>query len=928
LDSDIKPAAKTRVHGPKYVGPQVSDSDETSDEEANFEKFRMVTRITKIVEFHHAAALSDIDLALSIFNGRRTKQLGKVEEELKVAQHEKRMLELQVTKENERKAIVAAERKKRRDELRSRSILQDPIQAADSANYDALFDPSTFQVDVDVNGAFALKREDASIKPMANHLGGFSSGIPHAPLPETLGVRSQSVGRETSSVSQGKQSAWKMKSAPSAQPQVHPVYDDAATPIPERMADVPWSSTSLNPLAHSDSLESGDFHISGGFPVESKVKVAPVASGWAKKPSPTSVSAISSLKRADEKPIITVNGVNRIPPPAEAERSASPAIPSSKKLNKKQRQTNKKSGAASSEVETSSSPSIAITASSSKTSISTSSAVEQEELSSTPRANVAHMMMKRQGLVSGMGKSTPVIRSDDPASTPRPSALGRLHNSTESAADEVTPWERMMRKKAPIPDPHGAESFKQETPLNRASKQKPQVQDHRGINFSASTSSAIEEEESPWDRMMRLKAQTQVPQASLNTAPQTSGEEEETPWQRAMRLKGQNQVPHSASMLPSNQMEDESPWERAERMKGQSQISRGASSSAKSMMMEESESPWEHMTRKTSQQGSEKYATTSARPPTGAPSNLWQSEHPDDYPFPISAPDFPSTKAAPIPMRQEFWQPGSVNATHQVWNPSGRTQPSHLDKSSSLATRMSDPGPPSPRSEYTNFPDIDGHQAFVPTSILKGTKSNYPSTKNKKVTIEEIPDEEGGRGFDERLPSNSRYVLDIVEPKPSVPSNMYAGFFDYEAEEDDTESSSVAPTPSTAPTSPPGEIPSLDDDELMEEIKKGDWENLLAGNSSKSTQNTNHARWPTHSFTNEIPTSQVPDGTKLLSALQVVNDVPSTVENPNVPSKPASVVSPIPDTKENKEPVVKPSKEAKGKGKGKGAGGKGKGGRK
>jgi hypothetical protein len=668
LDSDIKLAAKTRVHGPKYVGPQVCDSDETSDEEANFEKFKMVTRITKIVEFHHAAALADIDLALGILNGRRAKQLGKAEEELKVVQHEKRMLELQTTKENERKAIVAAERKKRRDELRSRSILRDPIQAADSANYDALFDPSTFQIDVDVTGGLVLRREAASGKMVGNHVNGLSSGVPQVPMPETLGVHNQNIGRETPSVSQGKQSAWKMKSTPSALSQIHPVHDKAATPIPERMADVPWSSTSPSPLAHSVSLENGDFHIPGGFPVESKAKVA---SGWGKKPSQATVSALGSSKKADERPITAVSGVNRISPPVEPERPASPALPSSKKPNKKQRQANKKSGAAnSSEVETSSSPAIAITASSSKTSISGPSTVEQEELPSTPRANVSHMMTKKQGLALGMGKPTSVIRGDDPASTPRPSVLKRpttTHDPTESTADEETPWERMMRKKAAIPDPHIAESFKQETPLNRAAKQKPQVQDHRGINFSASTSSAVEEE-TPWERMTRLKAQTQAPQSSLDTGAQISGEEEETHLQRAMRSKGQNQ---GASKVPPNPLEDETPWERTMRLKGQSQISRVASSSTtKPMTMEESESPWEQMTRKMSQQSSEKFATTSARPQTGAaPSNLWHSEYPDDYEFPISPPDFPSTKVAPPPMRQsdrEYWLPAGCQCSSSI----------------------------------------------------------------------------------------------------------------------------------------------------------------------------------------------------------------------------------------------------------------------
>lgn len=955
-EDDPKPITKTRVRGPQYIGPQLSDSDDTSEDEADFEKFKMFTRIAKIVEFHHAAALADIDLALSICNGRKTKQLGKLEEEVQVTNHEKQILELQATKENERKAIVSAERKKRRDELRNRSIVRDPSETTDLAKYDALFDPNTFQIDVDVNGAFVLKREDASKKVTENRVNGLSSASSRMPAPEAPRVHNLSGRRDTLSVAPGMQSGWKSKAAPSALSQVHAVYDDetAATPIPQLTVDTTWSISQANM----------DVHVPGGFPSESKEKENPVTSAWGTKPSPANGSVSGSLSktlgsttrtREDKAPVITAKDINRISPPVEAERTASPTMSSSKKLNKKQRQANKKPSAAGSSSNVEPSSTMPTAPSWSRRPAATphidmsqarinGSAAEEEELSSTPRPSFVHMMMKKQGLAPVMTRD---ISTDDPASTPRHSALrqlGTTHNSNESTAEEESLWERMQKKKS---DSYGAESSKQEVSVNRDVWQKPKVPDHRSADSSATTSSTAVVEESPWDRMTRLKAQGQAPQGRLSNTmlrPQTTGEEE-TPWQRVMRLKEPDHAPTSTAVLPSNTHEDETPWERAVRLRGQNQ---GANSSTKSMgagvlpSNVHEESPWDRVVRLKGQNPTSlgtnlptKFTTSEAENSRERTMNMashQQSQHPNAHAFPI-----------PPPIRQEqriFWQPGvpaPSTTQSQMWNP-GRTRSPHIEKSSSMAVpngrsqetnrvrRMSDPVSPSPRLEFANLPDGD-QQEFVPTSILKGAKSKQSSTKNKKVTIEEIPDDEGSP--DVKLPPDSRYVLDIVEPKPSVPSNMYTRFFDFEGGEDDTELSSFAPTPSTAPTSPPNEIPSLDDDELMEEIKSGGWENLLAGSSSNLTQNAKHTRWTADSFESNSPSSQTFDSAKLLSALQSVNGGLSVEEKDDASPKPAPSLPSVPNIKDNKDTVIKPTKEAKGKAKGKGADKKGKsGGRK
>ncbi|KAJ7752467.1 hypothetical protein DFH07DRAFT_522104 [Mycena maculata] len=113
---------RTRAPGPRYIGPQLADPDEVADEEAEFERFKMETRVTKIREFHEEAARADIQLAQDIYNARKTSRAWRDDEERKVAEHEKRMVELRRSKEEERKEVVRAERHKRREAIRLRQL--------------------------------------------------------------------------------------------------------------------------------------------------------------------------------------------------------------------------------------------------------------------------------------------------------------------------------------------------------------------------------------------------------------------------------------------------------------------------------------------------------------------------------------------------------------------------------------------------------------------------------------------------------------------------------------------------------------------------------------------------------------------------------------------------------------------------------------
>ncbi|KAF9564524.1 hypothetical protein CPC08DRAFT_248475 [Agrocybe pediades] len=149
-------------------GADGSSAELSADEEADFEAFKMRTRMLKIVEFHQAAALAEIKLAVAIYGERRKALLasaavpqtssasllvngknakgkvnGKEKENVdqdssrrterisisaRLAEHERRMVELQKEKEEERKEMVKEERRRRREELESKK------QAAAAAN--------------------------------------------------------------------------------------------------------------------------------------------------------------------------------------------------------------------------------------------------------------------------------------------------------------------------------------------------------------------------------------------------------------------------------------------------------------------------------------------------------------------------------------------------------------------------------------------------------------------------------------------------------------------------------------------------------------------------------------------------------------------------------------------------------------------------
>ncbi|KAF8067898.1 hypothetical protein FPV67DRAFT_1494129 [Lyophyllum atratum] len=1054
-DLDRK-SGKTRVRGPTYVGPRLSNPEESSEEE-DFELFKMQTRVAKIFEFHLDAARAGAELAMAIQNDRRTKKSsGKADDAAKVAAHEKQMLKLQAEKEEERKVIVATERKKRRDEIRKRSVLGDPARAANTAPASVtpqdwegtLKKGQTIRLDTE-NKLFVIGKEEAA-QPDENQAWGSpqfesASDLRTPTLPgssDTLRARKQTLGRGVTP------SGWKTTqstSTPTTSLSQWPAEAPAAS-SPDPSAIPSWMEAAFKDtsLDYSSSFESDDstFQPHGGFPTGlTSTPVPPIPSGWGPKKSGQTATSLLKKVLADPTPTplpaLANKNKNTPSPPTEAPSKATApehksAPIAAKKPTKKGRQVIQKKGAGSSKVEDDAAGSPTTpTLTAAKFAVSPKDILQQrfvqtdDELSSTPRPQFSMNAKRGAGSMADSYMSdfvtTPkasMRRLGEMAGTgPSPSALGASSWTMEREQEqEETPWERAARLKMGGAPPQRAPEVR--SGWGRATMMRNEEEEDEE-----------EEEESPWAAMERMKGRAQVPMSK--PAEKTP---EENPWLRMQRMNGQAQA--TSSRL-AEEVPEQSPWDRMQRLKEQAQ---GVLSSTRSTLAEEEseESPWERMQRmkaqgqalppkpvqtmrednswgrgmQASQMADPRSSTSKRSPPSQEEGSLWERQV-----KPKSQSAF-SQRTAPAPAaslkntveEESIWnqvmkgnQPpiGDHQASMMMsmsqtvpkqpsepeetpWQRFARLQvqkgapdvdstanPSvsakmhsskiswggPMDYDSPLSKPAQQQPPPPPQAQSANLywtPNGGGNQSQMWDAAPAGAMKNGAKAKKagtKRVTIEEVPDEDGpsGRkGPEARLPSNSRILLDIVEPKPSVPSTMFTNIFQYGEEEDeeeeyDTGLSSMVPTPSTAPTSPPGEVPSLDDEEWLmsaaENAKNGNWDSLLNGGGSLGPEVHSKIKqvpggWPSESPTKRDAAGfQMVDSAKLYSALESVEPAaapaPKAAPAPPAPAPApaASKVAPtVPKTApavvEKPEPAAKPGNQnqTKGKGKGKGKG--------
>ncbi|KAG6831316.1 hypothetical protein H0H87_005675 [Tephrocybe sp. NHM501043] len=276
-DTDRK--GKSRAPGPAYVGPYLSNPEDSSDED-DFTMFKMQTRIDKIWEFHYAAALADVRLVMAIANDRMSKT--PFDEKARVSEHESQMRQLQKDKEEERQATVDAERKKRREEIRKRPVGGEHTWAADTYSLNSRSDwESKFTNDHPVhlnveNMAFALGPASPSDEEQA---WGVSTSDA---WPETRGsVPSENFGTvraRRKSQTGAAPSGWKAKNTPSP-PTTSSAQVHAASSTTESTSWYDHPVTSV----HNTSFERDAFSAQASTPVP------PIPAGWGEKPSATTL---------------------------------------------------------------------------------------------------------------------------------------------------------------------------------------------------------------------------------------------------------------------------------------------------------------------------------------------------------------------------------------------------------------------------------------------------------------------------------------------------------------------------------------------------------------------------------------------------------------------------------------------------------------
>jgi hypothetical protein len=132
-------------------------------------------------------------------------------------------------------------------------------------------------------------------------------------------------------------------------------------------------------------------------------------------------------------------------------------------------------------------------------------------------------------------------------------------------------------------------------------------------------------------------------------------------------------------------------------------------------------------------------------------------------------------------------------------------------------------------------PTPQGGFAKVSGSTRKAR--NGLSSAPKTVTLEEVSDEEADAPVEGSLGVESRYLLEsteeilrrqqqeIAHPRPSMPPSSYNNFFGNDHYDEGFASSAngsyVPQTPSTAPTSPPDDVPPMSNEELFSNAAKG-----------------------------------------------------------------------------------------------------------
>jgi len=189
-------------------------------------------------------------------------------------------------------------------------------------------------------------------------------------------------------------------------------------------------------------------------------------------------------------------------------------------------------------------------------------------------------------------------------------------------------------------------------------------------------------------------------------------------------------------------------------------------------------------------------AWTSWAPPTTLPQS---SQVPEDRRVWVPPAQATTEKSKRPPPTRKMTEPAPQAIEKTISNPQTKAQPIPIEVK--RARRNSEPSSPSPKGFEFPHNAIAGsskpadkrpEQPDASSRVSKkhsssGSKSTKGSKSSaKKVTIEEIDDEEDAE-VAEHLPTNSRYIMEPVQPKPVVPPAMFTQIFEYDGEQEKVE---------------------------------------------------------------------------------------------------------------------------------------------
>jgi hypothetical protein len=830
--------------GPHLSDPSDSDSLPSSDAEEEFERFKMEMRVAKILEFHEAAAQADIALAVEIYKARKLRNGDKTEDAQRVADHQKRMMRLQEEKEEERKRIVKTERERMREELKKKGngrAARNGIIAPSTSKLAWLDSYNEQNVDFGSNFDFAQTLADAGIQqqqqfaepdPLSYANNSFASHQHHLVQQQLLQQQQQLLQQ------QQQPSSSSMPFPPKPIPQTSTqkgvptsIYASSSQSGQQQFGSQsqPGAFGWFDPENDWDENREEQDEEVEEFEDEPEIPEA-LRQAFLKQQA----QAAAELQASLNMPMPGSLNVSPPPPATTAPATKAAATPSGWGVKSAAKAV--VNGLGNSKASPTPAPAAAPTPSGWATKMVAATPVSGGW---TKRAQKLPQLPEEP--VNPPSQSPPKV--DEPITPITPKARVPQPPATAAKGKKVSPTTAAN----PSPAQAGPSSSKPSPPPAKPAAAPAKVEKPVPAPPPPALAPAGKKMNKKQRQQQKKGGAAPPPKAPTPPPPPTTEPEPELP----VEADSQEEEEHETPIIPeAAQPAWISSQSTLRGLPGKSRIQleatsifgedlastpRPGSMFGFKRQQEKGEAPKASLLRRQMQMANVKQMgtpleSTMELPKAGDPSQLGFNDR--EY----WTPNAPSIA-----------QPMSTNAAggQQVWNPPSMSRSPPIEKTTSMPfshlassqrlRRSSDPVSPSPRGFEP--PAITNK---IPTSNNTPKMSKAKRKANaKRVTIEEVSDEEGDGGpkdWNEKLPLNSRTIL---EPKPSVPSGMFNNIFEYGVEDDEREdemsSSSFAPTPSTAATSP-DDIPPIDEGWITKRLQQ---EKLAATADFKAK----HVRW-------------------------------------------------------------------------------------